>query len=557
MEDPTPKKPLSETTASRAAEALRELNAHAQTVASTRRERLSLLEAELTDRLDAIASAIADQSGEDEHDTANADPSQEETAALRELLEQQQRELDERAEQLAQLEQSLSSRDAALEEESAALAQREEALAKYVVDLDEREQALTTAVASQQAEWEAAEREAAESETAWQTQRAELERERDEKAAQLADLQSQLSDLQTENESSEQRFAEGQARLEELKRQLTDQHAAAELQITEWDEARAELERERDGLRAELTAAQADSDVRTENAAAVAERDELKNKFSLALEDVQRFRTRVAALEQELAQRPAAGQSDSAELVSLRAERDALAERIETLEQSSSLPTSDADDQQRGDLQRRFELAVEDVRELKTKNSRLEAQLAAARQQSTGAVDAGGMDWESQKRRMLASLEDSGDGGDEESERRRTTIASTIEITDAVIAEKDQEISELKSQLAACAETSDAPSDDRDQAVNALLDADEIIQQHRQKIAQLEQEMNDKLRAAELEISVERAKIARQKVELDQLQAKLEAERNALGVGAGQATTAGAPKRRWLSKLGLGSEEGE
>jgi hypothetical protein len=167
------------------------------------------------------------------------------------------------------------------------------------------------------------------------------------------------------------------------------------------------------------------------------------------------------------------------------------------------------------------------------------------------------MDWESQKRRMLASLEDSGDGGDEESERERTTIASTIEITDAVIAEKDQEISELKAQLAACAEASNTPSDDRDQAVNALLDADEIIQHHRQKIAQLEQETDDKLRAAELEISVERAKIARQKVELDQLQAELEAERYALGVGAGQATPAGGPKRRWLSKLGLGSEEGE
>jgi hypothetical protein len=84
-----------------------------------------------------------------------------------------------------------------------------------------------------------------------------------------------------------------------------------------------------------------------------------------------------------------------------------------------------------------------------------------------------------------------------------------------------------------------------------LLDNDEVIRQHRQKIAQIEQELDAKLRAAELELSVERAKMARQKVELDQLRVELESGRDSATGG----DTGGGPKRRWLSKLGLSGEE--
>ena len=76
-----------------------------------------------------------------------------------------------------------------------------------------------------------------------------------------------------------------------------------------------------------------------------------------------------------LARRPEASQTDSAELVALRAERDALAERIEQLERQPVAQVDADTEQQISDLRRRFELAVEDVRELKTKNAKLEAKL--------------------------------------------------------------------------------------------------------------------------------------------------------------------------------------
>ena len=61
--------------------------------------------------------------------------------------------------------------------------------------------------------------------------------------------------------------------------------------------------------------------------------------------------------------------------------------------------------------------------------------------------------------------------------------------------------------------------------------------------------MDEKLRAAELEISVERAKMARQKAELEELRDNLDSQRQ-LYESTGTIPPPGAPRRRWLSKLG-------
>jgi hypothetical protein len=161
----------------------------------------------------------------------------------------------------------------------------------------------------------------------WLTERAELESDRDERSRQAAKLE------------IEQRKArdEWARQLTDFELKLREQQAAWNVQRTEWSASRN---------------------------AAESECGELQQKFELALEDVQRYRGRVADLEQELARRPEATETDSAELIALRAERDALAERVEQLEKQ---PVSQLDanaEQEMADLRRRFELAVEDVREL-------------------------------------------------------------------------------------------------------------------------------------------------------------------------------------------------
>jgi hypothetical protein len=155
----------------------------------------------------------------------------------------------------------------------------------------------------------------------------------------------------------------------------------------------------------------------------------------------------------------------------------------------------------------------------------------------------------------LASLAENGEEDDDPAaQKERATIASTIEMTDAVVAEKDQLIAELKAQLDAAGDNKSAAADaEREAEVNKLLDTDAVIAEHRGKIALLEQEMEGKLRAAELELSVERAKIARHRAELEELRIELESQRQQ-GTHDSPANP-GAPKRRWLSKLGLTGEE--
>jgi chromosome segregation ATPase len=357
------------------------------------------------------------------------------------------------------------------------------------------------------------------------------EKELAEREQAIAAAQQELdSDRAKQSDSRDQELSEREKATVEVQKELENERAEAARQKSEWDTAKAALE---------------------------AERAELQNKFDLALGDVQRLRRRVAELEQDLASRPDVDDGDSAELVHLRAERDALVERIEELEQQPA-PQVDSDSQrQLNDLQRRFEMAVEDVRELKTLNAKLEARLAEAEQRAGSKADSGAMDWESQKRRLLDTLSDTNEN-DPAAQKERATIEGTIRITDDVVAKKDDEIDRLREKLSTAQADASSELDGqerREADINKLIDADEIVQQHRKKLAQLEKEMEEKLRAAELELSVERAKIARKQVELNDWRAELEAMQESHNSNSEGGGKTGTPKRRWLAKLGLGSDD--
>jgi chromosome segregation ATPase len=478
-----------ESAAELSASALRELQQHAHTALAESREQAARLEADLTRQLDELAATLHEQ-------TALETQSDSEAETFRAEIDRLTKELD-------------KSRSAWSAERNGLESQRDE-LAQKVTELENRLEAQQGELTGKASEFD-------ESHAAWSTERAHLESQRDELTQKVASLESQLQSSQ----------AEWGDQLLEFENRLSDQQSSWDEQRNDWSSTRAGLERER---------------------------SELQQKFDLALEDVQRLRTRVAELEQDLARRPESNQADSAELVALRAERDALSARVEQLEKRPATQIDPNVEQHMADLQRRFELAVEDVRELKTKNAKLESQLAAAAAPSLPPSDPGAMDWESQKRRLLAALdENAGANDDPVKKRERVTIESTIEMTDAVVAEKDRQIAELQSQLTAGNEGA-ACQIEHDLKVKELLDTDEVIAEHRKRVRELELEMEQKLRTAELELSVERAKMARQKVELEELRSDLESQRQALET-AGGAPVQGQPRRRWLSKLGLTGEE--
>jgi chromosome segregation ATPase len=373
-----------------------------------------------------------------------------------------------------------------------------------------------------------------------------LDKQRTDLAAREAVVQMSQSELDCGQEESASRLAS-------LEQQFNTERAAWDHERASVEEQRRLLAKERDDLATALEAARRELATARENASAAGERDELRQKFDLALEDIQRLRARVAELEQELASPPAPAEMDPVELVHLRAERDVMAERIAELEQKSALQENADVSQEQADLQRRFELAVEDVRDLKKKNAGLEAKVAAAESHAAPASSSAvGGSWEAMKKQMLADLADEGDTIEEDRQQERATIENTIRITDEALTRKDREIDELKSRLAEGVHTPTT----QDQEVERLVDADEVITAHRARIANLEKETTEKLRAAELEISVERAKIARETAHLEDLKAEIGAQR-ASGETPGVPGGAQHPKRRWLSKLGLSGEDDE
>ncbi|GAF82657.1 unnamed protein product, partial [marine sediment metagenome] len=211
------------------------------------------------------------------------------------------------------------------------------------------------------------------------------------------------------------------------------------------------------------------------------------------------------------------------------------------------------------DSKGRLEMAVQDVRELKTRNADLQEQLAEAKSNQSSASEAAAgesLDWEAQKRKLLASLENDFDDEEEDDQQERLTINGTISITDRVVAEKDSEIEDLKKLL------EEQASQVGDMAVGAaavaeLLDHDDLVCEERSRLEGIQKEWKEKLRKAEIDISLERAKLARERVELDGRIRKLEAEQAEGQSAPEQGKTARRSGGRWLARLGLKDSDDE
>ncbi len=169
------------------------------------------------------------------------------------------------------------------------------------------------------------------------------------------------------------------------------------------------------------------------------------------------------------------------ELSQLQSDRSALNMRVQQLEhqlaeaehrlaaESEGQNTTELDD-----LQRRFELAIEDVRELKHRNAELEEALAEIR--ALGGGEGGspvmGRDWNATKSRLNALLNQEGEGDEFFDANDRLTVEGAIRITDEIVAQRDQEIEALKEQLAQQATTEAATSAAASSENEQLFDQD-------------------------------------------------------------------------------------
>ncbi len=182
-----------------------------------------------------------------------------------------------------------------------------------------------------------------------------------------------------------------------------------------------------------------------------------------------------------------------------------------------------------------------------------------------------GSTWEEQKLALLRSFE-------MESETIGLSTMSPSELeslfatTKQKIADRDLQIQELREMLDMQSRVTADGFAMGASAVSQILDTDPFIQEERVRLKQVQDELQQKLRDAEIEISVERARIARDRLSLQNASQTFAEESSA--ASANNAATLEAQQfnsnqsierklvpgsiprtRRWLQRLGLRDDE--
>jgi len=484
-----------------------------------------------------------------------------ELAAERKRLEQRQEELErEHAEMLAGRERLTEQRRRVAEDF------REQRSAHFA-QLDRRRQELDATFAEQRGKFEQSLADARRQIGRLDEQLRQAHSERDAARQELAAARQELAAARRGHEALDHKFATLTSSHDDLRQQLTDRQvklASVEQRQRELEDERDDLLRQvaqasrREGTAAHQTADQnAESDqallqltaqlaaARDQTAAAQAERN-------AAQEEAARTKAAAANLKEQLA---TAGDAEEVERLReelVQAEREKRRLESELAEAVAQFSRQTGDEgEEAADLKSRLTMALDDLRAEKARNGELQRKvLTAAQNGNAPAAGGGGMDWESQKRRMLASLEADGEVAAPERAAERLKIEDAIQATEQAVAEKDSEIGELKKLL------EEQSGNWGNVAVGAaaiadVLDKDEIVRQEREGLQSLQTEWREKLRQAEVDISVERAKLARDRADLEEKLRVLE-QHQPPADGKGAKSPPEKPQRgRWLARLGL------
>lgn len=217
--------------------------------------------------------------------------------------------------------------------------------------------------------------------------------------------------------------------------------------------------------------------------------------------------------------------------------------------------------------QDRYSSLLEERDQLEEENVRLVAEISVARSSHPLSVLGAGkspesMTWEQRKAAILEQLSRE-DAGEAIPAQQVLDIRKEVESLAAQLRASDSEIARLRKQLASRSASCDGVA--KQPAIAELagadlsrqLESDSLIVEERRKLQAARQEWEEKLRRAEVELSMERAKLARDRRALEQKSEELEERLSLLESqardGRGKdAKEEDEPKRRWLKHLGLG-----
>ncbi|MCO6454061.1 MAG: hypothetical protein J5I93_01995, partial [Pirellulaceae bacterium] len=346
----------------------------------------------------------------------------------------------------------------------------------------------------------------------------ELQRQQQELARQQRELLDNRREIDVQREESQrvrqqldqqrQQLEQQREQLDQQRQQLEQQREQLDAQRDQFDQQRQQLDRERcelDTTRQAAWASQQEWERRQEEL--LRRLDQRQEQLELARERHDRAVEELLAARQGLQNPPTRSASDEDAAAATAANAAALAE-LATLRAS-------------------LEKAQQELEQLRHRNA------ALVRQADAGAAveKPGALDWEAEKRRLLARLEAEFDEHDPHDREARLTIEGAIRITDEVVmerdrwlAERDAEIDALRQQVRQLQLSSSRTAGGHDDHLDALeagadgLDAGEpggSGSRERDKLRRLQLAFQDKLRQAEVEIAVERAKLARERSELE------------------------------------------
>lgn len=453
-------------------------------------------------------------------------------AQVQEFVAQHRRRLDriqsELADQVARLTGQLDGRQqeaqawqGQLDEQRSLVAQRDADLAKLQIELDQRQQ-----------EWEAA--------------RAAFDLRNDELNQLLTQRQAELTTLQEQIDRGSFQVQQAQRALAAEREELALEKDDLLRQRKRLEERRGELDGRQESLE--------DQEIRTKG-----QRRRIARELQEQRQQLHQERSDVQAQQR---QRDRRGEELAEEIAELQTQLGQVTEQLHQAQETACQGTShDADAAQLHETERRYELAMEEIHQQRARISQLEQELVDAKQHPAKddkkplAAD-NSMDWESQKRRMLATLEDL-DANDPAAASKRTSVNDLVRRTDLIVAERDREIAELRAHL------EQQSANLGNVAVGAaaiahMLDSDDFIRQERENLQELQREWQEKLRQAEVDLSLERAKIARERVAIEEKLVTLEkAQAQSASDAPGSSSTAdNKPVRgRWLARLGLKEED--
>ena len=170
----------------------------------------------------------------------------------------------------------------------------------------------------------------------------------------------------------------------------------------------------------------------------------------------------------------------------------------------------------------------------------------------SGGPPAGGvLNWEEEKRRILAALESESDGS-QPAVAERLKVTEVVQTTDRIVTDLERQLTQLQHLLASHSGGL-APPVMGAAALGELIDHDAIVREERQALRRLQDEWREKVRQAEIEISQERAQIARQRAELEKKRHALEADTDRATVETLMSVKPAGG--RWRARLGLQEKE--